>query len=129
VLTVQAPVEFDGRLIFRSRIRGWRFDFPLWRDDTTVPLYVRPSMPPVHFEFLQQVTHEFFRSSVLFPAAPRTPYGGVGLGIDVVPLIEKLTVATKKRNRRLSERAAREEVQQELARLLACREDPSRPGC
>ena len=119
-LTAHLPEDEDGKLVFRVRVRGWKFNFPAWHDDTTVPLYVRPTMPPVHFEFLQQVTDEYFRASTLYPAA---------FGIPVVPLFEKLNESTKKRNRRNAERAAREEVQQELARLLACRADPSKPGC
>jgi hypothetical protein len=83
-----------------------------------VPPYIRPPAPPVHFEFLQQVTDEYFRASTLFP-----------VGLPLVPMFEQLNKATKRRNKRLAEKAAREEVQQDLARLLACRADPSKPGC
>jgi hypothetical protein len=124
-LTTQAHAGEDGRPVFRLSVRGWRFAHAAWHDDTTVPLYVRPSMPPVHFEFLYQVTPEFFRASVLFPGAPSTPYGGVGLGIPLVPVFEKLGKAMKARNRRIAEEAAREDVRH----ALACRADPRRPGC
>src|SRR4030095_15655922 len=94
VLTEHAPVEDDGRLVFRVKVHGWKSDFPPWHDDTTVPLYVRPSMPPVHFEFLPQVTDEYFRASFLYPVA---------FGIPVVPIVEKLSEASKKRKRRNAE--------------------------
>lgn len=128
-LTVQTSTDDSGSLVFRVKVRGWKFDHASWHDDSTVPLYVRPSMPPVHFEFLQQVTNEFFRSSVLYPGSPRTPYGGVGVGVPLVPLLEALGKRTKALKRRAAEEAAREEVRQALAAALACRAYPSKPGC
>lgn len=89
VLTTQAPADDANTRVFRVKIRGWTFTFPAWHEDSTVPSYVRPTMPPVHFEFLQQVTPEFFRSSVLYPGAPRTPYGGVSFSVDLIPVLER----------------------------------------
>ena len=129
VLAAEAAVDDSGKPVFRVKVRGWTFDHAAWHDESTVPLYVRPSMPPVHFEFLQQVTPEFFRSSVLYPGSPRTPYGGIGFAVDVVPVLETLARATKKFKRRMAEQAAREEVRQAIAGLEACRANPARPGC
>lgn len=128
-ITTRTLADDGGKPVFRMNVRGWRFDHAVWHDDTTVPLYVRPSMPPVHFEFLQQVTPEFFRSSVLFPGYPTTPYGALSFSIPVIPVVETLTRAVKKYKRRAAEEAGREEVRQDLARLLACRADPARAGC
>ena len=122
-------LDRDDRPVFRLTVKGWKIKRPLWQDDSIVPLYVRPAMPPTHFEFLQEVTPEFFRSSVLYPGFAHTPYGSVALGIPVVPVVEGLTSATKAVKRKLAERAAREEVRQALEQLRACRADPSKPGC
>jgi hypothetical protein len=126
--TVRA-LDRDDRPVFRLTVKGWKIKRPLWQDDSIVPLYVRPTMPPTHFEFLQQVTPEFFRSSVLYPGLAHTPYGSVAVGIPLVPVVDAQTKVTKAFNRKLAERAAREEVRQALEQLLACRADPSKPGC
>ena len=128
-ITTRTHADDEGKPVFRMNVRGWRFDHAVWHDDTTVPLYVRPSMPPVHFEFLQQVTPEFFRSSVLFPGYPTTPYGALSISVPVIPVVETLTRAVRKHKRRVAEEAGREEVRQDLARLLACRADQTRAGC
>ena len=129
MLTTQAPADDANTRVFRVKIRGWTFTFPAWHEDSTVPSYVRPTMPPVHFEFLQQVTPEFFRSSVLYPGAPRTPYGGVSFSVDLIPVLEALNKRMKAGKKRADQKAARAEVREALARLLACRADPARPGC
>ena len=126
--TVRA-VDRDDRPVFRLTVKGWKIKRPLWQDDSIVPLYVRPAMPPTHFEFLQRVTPEFFRSSVLYPGFAHTPYGSVALGIPLIPVAEALTSATKAVKRKLAERAAREEVRKALEELLACQANPDRPGC
>ena len=126
--TVRA-LDRDDRPVFRITVKGWKIKRPLWQDDSVVPQYVRPTMPPTHFEFQQQVTNEFFRSSVLYPGFAHTPYGDVALGIPVVPIVEGLTKATKALKRKLAEHAAREEVRQALEELLACRAAPAKPGC
>jgi hypothetical protein len=126
--TVRALDSAD-RPVFRLTVKGWKIRRPLWQDDSVVPLYVRPTMPPTHFEFQMQVTDEFFRSSVLYPGFTHTPFGDVALGIPVVPIVEGLTQATKALRRKLAERAAREEVRQALAQLAACRANPAGAGC
>jgi len=77
-------------------------------------------MPLYHFEFLQRVTPEPFRSSTLYPGT---------IGVPVMPLFDALVKWRKAANRRAQERDAREEVRQALEELLACRADPARPGC
>ena len=129
VLTIEAP-DFDADTrIIRVKVRAWRFEFPIWHEDSVVPPYVRPVMPPVHFEFLQEVTPEFFRASVLYPGYPMTPYGGVGFAVPVVPVVEALNKRIKSLKKRSDERAARDEVREALARLEACRSNPAAPGC
>ena len=129
VLTLPAPpVDVDTR-VFRVQIRAWKFTFPVWHDDSVVPPYVRPTAPPVHFEFLQQVTPEFFRASVLYPGYPMTPYGGLGLAVPVVPIVEALNKRIKAVKKRADEKAARDEVREALARLEACRANPAGPDC
>jgi hypothetical protein len=119
----------DGAPVFRLTVKAWKFDVPAWHDDSLIPLYVRPTMPPTHFEFLEQVTPEFFRSSVLYPGFAHTPFGENFVGIPMVPIVEMLAKATKALNRKLTDEAAKEEVRQALERLLACRADPSKPSC
>jgi len=128
IFTVRA-LDRDDRPVFRLTVKGWTIKRPLWRDDSLVPLYVRPTMPPTHFEFLQQVTPEFFRSSVLYPGLAHTPYGSVAIGLPIIPVVEGLTNATKALKRRRAEQAARDEVRQALEQLTACRANPDRPGC
>jgi hypothetical protein len=125
--TVRAP-DRDDRPVFRITVKGRKIKRPLWQDDSVVPLYVRPTMPPTHFEFMQQVTPEFFRSSVLYPGFAHTPFGSVALGIPVIPVVEALAKATKAFKRKLAAQAAREEVRQAVGELLACRADPAKPG-
>ena len=127
-IAVSSPLGRDGP-VFRVTVKGWRIKRPLWQDDSVVPLYVRPTMPPTHFEFMQQVTHEFFRSSVLYPGFAHTPYGSVAVGIPIVPVVEAVTNLTKGFKRKLAEEAARDEVRRALAELLACRADPAKRGC
>jgi hypothetical protein len=126
--TVRA-LDSDNRPVFRLTVKGWKIKRPLWQDDSGVPAYVRPTMSPTHFEFLQQVTPEFFRSSVLYPGFAHTPYGSVAVGIPIVPIVEALAGAAKAYKRRHAEQAARDEVRQALEALLACRADPAKPGC
>ena len=89
---------------------------PPWKDP--IPAYLRTPMPSYHHDFLYQVTKEEFRGSTLYP-----------VGIPVVPMIELLSKNIRKALRKAEERRAREEVGKALADLLACREDPTRPGC
>ena len=122
-----SPVR-DGP-VFRVTVHGRTADRPLWENWATVPSYIRPSYPLYHNEFLTQVTPEFFRASVLYPGYPTTPYGGVGVAVSLVPLFEAAAKGMAKMNRRRQEASAREEVRQALEEVLACRADPTRPGC
>jgi|SRR5215471_2387650 len=89
-----------------------------WDHWSNVPTYIRPYWKLQHYEFLEQVTPEAFRSATLYP-----------VGIPVVPLIELLSRHWSAARRKAQEEQAREEVRAELAHLLACRADPARPGC
>jgi hypothetical protein len=105
--------------VFRLTVKGFRFKDPIWLNHGIVPGYVRPSMPIYHYEFLEQVTPQEFRASVLYPGAPTTPFGGVLISVPLMPLAE---LAAKEVNgivRRIQEARAREEVQKALRDLQA----------
>jgi hypothetical protein len=91
---------------------------PPWNAWTNVPSYIRPNMPSYHYDFMQMVTPEAFRAGTLYP-----------VGIPIGALIEMLAKHIQTAHRKSQEQHAREEVQQALAALLACRADPPRPGC
>jgi hypothetical protein len=110
-----APLRTGDGPVFRVTIRGWKMD-PPWKD--AIPAYLRPPMPSYHHEFLYQVTDERFRGATLYP-----------MGVPVVTMVEVLSKNISKALRKAQERRAREEVSKALAELLACRENPTRPGC
>ena len=102
----QALVPKDGP-VFKVLIRAPRPPRPLWETDTMIPGYVRPSMPPVHYEFLSQVTDPVFRAGVLYP--------GMSLG----PLLKWLGGnKSKEQVRREKEARARKEVVRDLEAFL-----------
>jgi len=119
----------DDKPVFRLTVHGRRFESSPWENWTTVPSYIRPSFPLYHNEMLMLWTPEAFRSSVLYPGAMTTPFGGVGFAVPITPIIEALIKQTKAEVRRRREEKARLEVHDALAALSACRADPSRPGC
>jgi hypothetical protein len=90
----------------------------MWDDWSHVPSYIRPKMGLYQFEYLQQVTPEAFRAGTLYT---------VGLPIGTV--LELLGKNIRAAHRTSQENRAREEVRRALDELLACRADPSRPGC
>ena len=103
-------VERGDRPVFRLSVIGRKPDQPLWNDWWVVPSYVRPPMSPYHYEFLGQVTPESFRASVLYPGAPTTPFGDVGIAVPLVPIFEATAKGIARLNRRRREQAAREEM-------------------
>jgi len=110
-ITVPPHPDESGRPVFRVKIEAWRFAGHPWdRDATSVPDYVRPSMPLAHYEFLQMVTPEAFRASTLYP-------GMIGVGFD--PVIVKN--AFKAARRAVAERNAREEVRRDFEAYLQAR--------
>lgn len=120
---VLAPrsVERDGP-IFRMKIQAFELE-PAWTDRSMVPPYVRTWFGLYHHEFLEQAdalspTPEFFRGATLAPT-----------GIPVDPLVGYLVKEIKAARRNAREKRARKTVAEELAALLACRSDPSKPGC
>jgi hypothetical protein len=115
--------------VFRLTVHGRRFDSSPWENWTLVPSYIRPSYPLYHNEMLMMWTPEAFRSSVLYPGAMTTPFGGAGLAVPVTPIIKAVVKQTKAELRRRREAKARREVHEALAAVLTCRADPSRPGC
>jgi hypothetical protein len=116
-IVVSASWKRDG-LVFRVTVRGRKPDRPVWEDVSGVPPYIRPPFPSYHFQFLEQVTPEAFRSATLYP-----------VGVPVAPLVQLLAKRIKAADRKRQEANAKEEVRQALEELLACRAAPSKPGC
>ena len=105
-------------LVFRVTVEGRKPDRPIWDEWSAVPSYIRPAMPLSQYQFLQMVTPEQFRSGTLYP-----------VGLPIGTLLEALGRRISAAHRRSQEARAREEVRQALDDVLACRADPTRPGC
>jgi hypothetical protein len=119
-VSAEVTERADGPL-FRVTILARKPEPPPWANwNGSVPTYVRPSFPIYHFEFLTQVTPEYFRASVLYPGM---------IGFDIVPIIQKIIEVRSKARHRAQETAARAEVQEALEQLNACRANPRQPGC
>jgi hypothetical protein len=116
-IVVATPLPREG-VVFRTTVFGRKPDKPIWADLSGVPAYVRPPFPSCHFEFLQQVTPEEFRSATLYP-----------VGVPLVPLIDSLVKGIKSADRQRRSSRAREEVRKAFEEFLACRANPARPGC
>jgi hypothetical protein len=104
--------------VFRVTVQGHKPVEPLWKDRSGTPAYVRTWFQSYHHEFLEQVTKEEFRGATLYP-----------IGIDIVQVGQFLAKHIKAANRKRGDASAKEEVRQALEDFLACRADPSRPGC
>ena len=121
LLVATRSVERDGP-IFRMKIQAFELE-AAWKDRSMVPPYVRTWFRLSHHEFLEQAdalspTPQFFRGATLAPT-----------GIPVDPLVGYLVKEIKAARRNSREKRARKTVGEELAALLACRSDPSKPGC
>ena len=121
VSLLSAAVDRNGP-VFRLRIEAFELE-PAWKDRSMVPPYVRTWFRLYHHEYLEQAdalspTPEVFRGATLAPT-----------GIPVVPLIGHLAKEIKAARRKSQETRARRTVGEELAALLACRADPTKPGC
>jgi hypothetical protein len=115
-IVVAAPRR-DG-LVFRVTVHTPQVEKPMWDDWSHVPSYLRPKMGLYQFEYLQQVTPEAFRAGTLYT-----------VGLPIGTLLELLGKNIRAAHRTSQENRAREEVRRALDELLACRADPSRPGC
>ena len=120
-LITASTVGPDGP-VCRMRVQGLQLR-PAWEDRSMVPPYVRTWFRLYHHEFLEQSdalspTPDVFRSATLYPA-----------GIPVDPLIGYLVKEIKAARRNAQEKRARKTVSEELAALLACRADATKPGC
>ena len=118
-----SPATSADGPVFRVTIRQKRPVEPLWANWSAVPSNIRPWFRADHHEFLEQVLKnreraEQFRGPTLYPA-----------GIDMVQVGQSLAKRIKASNRKRQEQNAREEAARELAIFLACRIDPSKPGC
>jgi hypothetical protein len=116
-IVVSSPLPREG-LVFRMTVYARKPGRPVWEDLSGVPPYIRPPFPSYHFEFMQQVTPEEFRSATLYP-----------MGLPIGTLIELLAKHLKAADRKRRETRAEKEVRQALEQFLACKADPGRPGC
>lgn len=109
-------VRRDG-LVFTATVEAFALG-DAWDDRSGIPPYVRSWHQSYHHDFLNQVTAEDFRTATAYP---------LGFPIDRIAavLIKQIRAA----RRAARERRARQDVSEELAALLACRADPSKPGC
>jgi hypothetical protein len=94
------PARPLKRPLFQIHIEQPVFIFgEAWDDTSTVPPWIRPSAPPVHFDFLAAVTPEEVRSSTVHPCC------------DVLPLVgavsRRMQSARQGRAKREVERAMR----------------------
>jgi hypothetical protein len=118
-ITTEAAADESGRPVFKMHIDARRPQKQPWDNwSNNVPSYIRPWWRGDHAEFLERVTPEEFRSATLYP-----------IGIPVIPLMEALNKYFRAARRKAQEKGARDEVSQALADVLACRADPTRPGC
>jgi hypothetical protein len=117
-IAVSPPAPGAGP-VFRVTVRARKPERAQWEGLwETTPSYVRTWFPGYHHEFLERVTREEFRSATLYP-----------VGEVNTAMIELLVKGIKLASRKMSEAAARREVQRALDELRACRANPDRPGC
>lgn len=114
---VVTPTKQGDRPVFRIRVDEVAGGKP-WDHWSNVPSYIRPYWRLDHYEFLERVTPEEFRTATLYP-----------VGVPVVPLLELLGKHLSAARRRAQEKQSREEVRAALAQVLACRANPAGPGC
>ena len=118
-ITTEAATDATGRPVFRMSVRApWGPQKPVWDNWTNVPSYIRPYWNGYHNDFLAMVTPEEFRSGTMYP-----------VGIPIGALIEALSKHIRAAHHKSQEEKARAEVRQAFAEFLACRADPSKPGC
>ena len=85
-----------------------------WGDSgTTIPAYIRPTVPPTHHEFLMAVTPEVFRAPVVHP-----------VGVPVLSIGRAIASAIRAKQRERKEAAARREVEEALAAFKASTAKP-----
>lgn len=110
-------VQREGQ-VFRLTIRAMTPNTPPWEDWSHVPTYVRPWWKVQHYEFLEQVTPEQFRTGTLYP-----------VGMPIIPTVQWIVKKAGEAHYKSQTRKARDEVRRELELFLACREDPSKSKC
>jgi hypothetical protein len=110
-MTIPASQDVAGTPVFRVKVQAWTFTGHPWdKDATSVPTYVRPTMPLAHYEYLSMVTPEALRASTLYHPP---------LSITFDPVVVKKFFADWRRG--VSERNAREEVRRDFEAYLQAR--------
>ena len=110
------PSRTSGRPLFQVRTDGLMPPWDWLDDGTSIPDYIRPTLPPTHHEFLLSVTPEMFRGVAVHP-----------YGVPVLSIGRALAKATRAARRRSREAHAREEVQEALAAFEASIKKPDPP--
>lgn len=94
------PPRPPGRPLFRTTVEVPElFEGEPWDLKSPIPLWARPSLPPVHLDFLASVTPPEVRASTLYPCC------------DVLPAVMAVTDVVGKGIKALKQRSARREVE------------------
>jgi hypothetical protein len=73
-----------------------------WDETSLIPPWIRPSAPPMHFDFLTSVTPDEVRSSTLHPCC------------DVLPLVSAVGGIVSKRVQAAKQERAKREVERAM---------------
>jgi hypothetical protein len=112
-ISIPAHPDTGGQPVFRVRVQAWTFTGHPWdRDATTVPDYVRPTMPLEHYEFLKMVTPQDFWATTLYHPM---------LSVTFDPVVVKKFFQEWRRT--AAERNAREEVRRDFEAYLRSRSE------
>lgn len=101
-IATSTTTDVQGRPVFRVNVQQ-RADVWLWTRPNGVPRYVFPPMTGLHYEFLNQVTPEYFRASTIYP-----------VGLPVGSFLRGAVKAIKAERQRRREVSAREEVRRAI---------------
>jgi hypothetical protein len=118
---LQEPAPFDGRATFRPvfRVKVRESLMPRtvpWDAPLGHPSYVEPQQSGTHYELLSKVTPEYFRGATVHP-----------IGVPVFSVVRWLGKGIKQEARKRAEQRARQQVQRELADVLARRAQATTP--
>ena len=94
------PPARPWQRLFRTKVEAlWQPEGNAWDDTSLVPLWVQPSMPAFHMDFLQTVTPEQVRAPAIYPCC------------DVMPLVSAVSDFVGKRIQAIKQNRAKREVE------------------